>query len=322
MSLRIVRGLFFALAAVCLSVAFFTGCRSDLEKGRAAYREKDYQAAVKYFAKAAKSSDYYEAREALFNLGVCYWQDDGIGKNDAESLKWFRIAADQRHKDAPYVLALRYALGDGVEASREKALEWIRTGNERQNMTLGTGLDMDKLEAMLERGDEDTIREMKAECLKEAVEDMAAEPRKDEIPVPILLLYGLFSLFGIYSIIALLRLRHRARRWPPRNHAIRESMTTMIILILLHVLLVPWGIILLGFHANREGSLTIAFLFYPLLEIVWFLIMLATLHAHDFRRSRRFKPVRDICMIYLVPCLIHFGLWIMLLIVVFPGAFE
>ena len=322
MSSRIVRGLFFALAAVCLSVVFFTGCRSDLEKGRAAYREKDYQAAVKYFAKAAKSSDYYEAREALFNLGVCYWQDDGIGKNDAESLKWFRIAADQRHKDAPYVLALRYALGDGVEASREKALEWIRTGNERQNMTLGTGLDMDKLEAMLERGDEDTIREMKTEYLKEAVEDMAAEPRKDEIPVPILLLYGLFSLFGIYSLVALLRLRHRVRRWPPRNQSIRESMTTMIILILFHVLLVPWGIGLLASQAGREGSFVLAFLFYPLLELVWFLITLAVLYAHVFRRSRRFKPVRDICMIYLVPCLIHFGLWIMLLIVVFPGAFE
>ena len=322
MSSRIVRRLFFALAAVCLSVVFFTGCKSDLEKGRAAYREKDYQAAVKYFTKAAKSSDYYEAREALFNLGVCYWQDDGIGKNDAESMKWFLQAADQRHEDAPYVLALRYALGDGVEASKEKALEWIRTGNERQNMTLGTGLNMDKLEAMLERGDEDTIREMKTEYLKKAVEDMAAEPRKDEIPMPILLLYGLFSLFGIYSLVALLRLRHRARRWPPRNQAIRESMTTMIILILLHVLLVPWGIIFLGFHANREGALTIAFLFYPLLEIVWFLIMLATLYAHDFRKSHRFKPVRDICMIYLVPCIIHFGLWIMLLIVVFPGAFE
>ena len=322
MSSRIVRGLFFALAAVCLSVAFFTGCKSDLEKGRAAYREKDYRAAVKYFAKAAKSSDPYESRVAQFSLGVCYWQDDGIGKNDAESLKWFRIAADQRHKDAPYVLALRYALGDGVEASKEKALEWIRTGNERQNMTLGTGLDMDKLEAMLERGDKDTIREMKTEYLKEAVEDMAAEPRKDEIPVPILLLYGLFSLFGIYSLVALLRLRHRARRWPPRNHPIRESMTTMIILILLHVLLVPWGIGLLASQAGREGSFVLAFLFYPLLELVWFLITLATLYAHDFRRSHRFKPVRDICMIYLVPCLIHFGLWIMLLIVVFPGAFE
>ena len=322
MSSRIVRGLFFLLAAVCLSVVFFTGCKSDLEKGRAAYREKDYQSAVEYFTKAAKSSDYYEAREALFNLGVCFWQDDGIGKNDAESLKWFRIAADQRHKDAPYVLALRYALGDGVEASREKALEWIRTGNERQNMTLGTGLDMDKLEAMLERGDEDTIREMKTEYLKEAVEDMAAEPRKDEIPVPILLLYGLFSLFGIYSLVALLRLRHRARRWPPRNQSIRESMTTMIILILLHVLLVPWGIIFLGFHANREGSLSIAFLFYPLLEIVWFLIMLATLHAHDFRKSHRFKPVRDICMIYLIPCFIYFSLLIMLFVATFPSCFE
>ena len=217
---RIIRGMFVSLAAICLSVAFFTGCKSDLEKGRAAYRAKDYRAAVEYFTRAAKSSDYYESSEALFNLGVCYWQDDGIGKNDAESLKWFRIAADQRHEDAPYVLALRYALGDGVEASREKALEWIRTGNERQNMTLGTGLDMDKLEAMLERGDEDTIREMKSKYLKRAVEDVAREPYKEEIPVPVYIVYGFFSLFGIYSLIALLRLLHRARRWPPRNQAI------------------------------------------------------------------------------------------------------
>lgn len=323
MSSRIVRGLFFLLTAVCLSAAFFTGCKSDLEKGRAAYREKDYQAAVKYFAKAAKSSDYYEAREALFNLGVCFWQDDGIGKNDAESLKWFRIAADQRHKDAPYVLALRYALGDGVEASREKALEWIRTGNERQNMTLGTGLDMDKLEAMLERGDEDTIREMKTEYLKEAVEDMAAEPRKDEIPVPILLLYGLFSLFGVYSIIALLRLRHRVRkRWPPRTQSIRQTLTTLMILILLHELVVRWGIVFLASIADGTAGAVVFFLFYPFLEILWYIITLATLYAPDFRRSHGFRIVRNISMIYLIPCFIYSGLLITLFIAVFPGCFE
>ena len=321
MSSRIVRRLFFALAAVCLSVVFFTGCKSDLEKGRAAYREKDYQAAVEYFTKAAKSSDYYEAREALFNLGVCYWQDDGIGKNDAESLKWFRIAADQRHKDAPYVLALRYALGDGVEASREKALEWIRTGNERQNMTLGTGLDMDKLEAMLERGDEDTIREMKTEYLKEAVEDMAAEPRKDEIPVPILLLYGLFSLFGIYSLIALLRLRHRARRWPPRNQAIRQTLKTIIILIFLHELALRWGYVYLAFIADRTVG-QVAFLFYPFLEVLWYIITLAELYAPDFQKQHVFKIVRNISMIYLIPCFIYSGLLIMLFIVLFPAIFE
>lgn len=319
---RIIRRMFVCLAAVCLSVAFFTGCRSDLEKGRAAYRAKDYQSAVEYFTRAAKSSDKYESRKAQFNLGVCYWQEDGIGKSDAESMKWFLQAADQRHEDAPYVLALRYALGDGVEASREKALEWIRTGNERQNMTLGTGLDMDKLEAMLERGDEDTIREMKTEYLKEAVEDMAVEPRKDEIPVPILLLYGLFSLFGIYSLVALLRLRHCARRWPPRNQSIRQTLKAMIVLILLHELVIRWGMLFFAGSVDRTAGQVVFFIFYPFLEILWFIITLAALYAPDFRRSHWFKPVRDICMVYLVPCLIHFGLWIMLLIIVFPGAFE
>ena len=322
MSSRIVRGLFFLLAAVCLSAAFFTGCRSDLEKGRAAYREKDYQAAVKYFAKAAKSSDYYEAREALFNLGVCYWQDDGIGKNDAESLKWFRIAADQRHKDAPYVLALRYALGDGVEASREKALEWIRTGNERQNMTLGTGLDMDKLEAMLERGDEDTIREMKTDYLKRAVEDMATEPRKDGIEAPVYILYGFFSIFGVCSLVALLRLRHRVRRWPLRNQSIRQTLKAMIVLILLHELVIRWGMLFFAGSVDRTAGQVVFFIFYPFLEILWFIITLATLYAPDFRRTHGFRIVRNISMIYLIPCFIYSALLIMLFIAMFPAIFE
>lgn len=322
MSSRIIRGMFVCLAAVCLSVAFFTGCRSDLEKGRAAYRAKDYQSAVEYFTRATKSSDKYESRVALFNLGVCFWQDDGIGKDDAESMKWFRIAADQRHKDAPYVLALRYATGDGVEASKEKALEWIRIGNERQNMTLGTGLDMDKLEAMLERGDEDTIREMKVEYLKGAVEDMAAEPRKDESPV-IYIVYGFFSIFGVCSLVALLRFRHRVRkRWPPRTQSIRQTLTTLMILILLHELVVRWGIVFLASIADRTAGEVVFFLFYPFLEILWYIITLATLYAPDFRRTHGFRIVRNISMIYLIPCFIYSGLLIMLFIAVFPGCFE
>ena len=321
MSSRIVRGLFFSLAAVCLSVVFFTGCKSDLEKGRAAYREKDYQSAVKYFAKAAKSSDPYESRVAQFNLGVCFWQDDGIGKNDAESMKWFLLAADQRHEDAPYVLALRYALGDGVEASKEKALEWIRTGNERQNMTLGTGLDMDKLEAMLERGDEDTIREMKTEWLKGAVEDMAMEPRKDGIVAPVYILYGFFSIFGVCSLIALLRLRHRVRRWPPRTQSIRQTLTTLMILILLHELVVRWGMLFWAGSVDRTAG-AVVFVFYPFLEILWYIITLATLYAPDFRKSHGFRIVRNISMIYLIPCFIYSGLLIMLFVAMFPAIFE
>ena len=323
MSSRIVRGLFFLLTAVCLSVVFFTGCKSDLEKGRAAYRAKDYQAAVEYFTKAAKSSDPYESRVAQFNLGVCYWQDDGIGKNDAESMKWFLLAADQRHKEAPYVLALRYALGDGVEASREKALEWIRTGNERQNMTLGTGLDMDKLEAMLERGDGDTIREMKTECLKGAVEDMAAEPRKDGIEAPVYIVYGFFSIFGVCSLVALLRLRHRVRkRWPLRNQSIRQTLKAMIVLILLHELVNRWGMLFFAGSVDRTAGQVVFFIFYPFLEILWFIITLAALYAPDFRRTHGFRIVRNISMIYLIPCFIYSALLIMLFIAMFPAIFE
>ena len=52
---------------------------------------------------------------------------------------------------------------------------------------------------------------MKSKCQKRAVKDVAKEPYKSVIPALIDSVYGFFRLFGIYSLIALLRLRHRVR---------------------------------------------------------------------------------------------------------------
>lgn len=58
---RIVSSMFVCLAAVCLSVAVFTGCGEKVEKsevllqkGIAAYDAKDYETAAKHFESAAE----------------------------------------------------------------------------------------------------------------------------------------------------------------------------------------------------------------------------------------------------------------------------
>ena len=41
-------------------------------------------------------------------LGVMYGSGDGVPKDDAEALKWFRKAAEQGHATAQFNLGLRY----------------------------------------------------------------------------------------------------------------------------------------------------------------------------------------------------------------------
>ena len=95
----------------------------------------------------------------------------------------------------------------------------------------------------------------------------------------------------------------------------------MIILIFLHELVLRWGFVYLAFIADRTVGQAV-FLLYPLLEILWYIITLAELYAPDFRKQHVFKIVRNISMIYLIPCFIYSGLLIMLFIASFPGIFE
>lgn len=42
--------------------------------------------------------------DAQYQLGKCYKHGDGVGVNRKESAKWFRMAAENGHGDAPYCL--------------------------------------------------------------------------------------------------------------------------------------------------------------------------------------------------------------------------
>ena len=42
--------------------------------------------------------------DAQYQLGKCYKHGDGVEVNRKESAKWFRMAAENGHGDAPYCL--------------------------------------------------------------------------------------------------------------------------------------------------------------------------------------------------------------------------
>src|SRR6266446_3364491 len=71
---------------------------------------KDQAEAVKWYRKAAEQND----ADAQYNLGVCYEHGEGVTKDPVEAVKWFRKAAQQNDARAQYNLAVGFGTGEGV----------------------------------------------------------------------------------------------------------------------------------------------------------------------------------------------------------------
>ncbi|MBM4393779.1 MAG: sel1 repeat family protein, partial [Deltaproteobacteria bacterium] len=63
---------------------------------------------------------------AQYNLGFMYAKGEGVPKDDAEAVKWYRKAADQGLADAQYNLGVMYAVGKGVPKDDAEAVKWYR----------------------------------------------------------------------------------------------------------------------------------------------------------------------------------------------------
>ena len=112
-------------------------------------------------------------------------------------------------------------------------------------------------------------------------------------------LYGIFGLVGIGSAIALLRLLLRVRKWPRRKENIMRHLSALCILIVLHVLMVPWGFLLLDMI--RVGA-EFGFFLYLAFEITWFSFVLGNLFEYQFRRQPVFFRALMNCFFYLALC--------------------
>ena len=81
---------------------------------------KDEAEAVKWYRLAAAQG----SADAQWSLGVAYSDGDGVPKNDAEALKWYRLAAAQGDAGAQFSLGYAYYLGTGVPKDAVQAYKW------------------------------------------------------------------------------------------------------------------------------------------------------------------------------------------------------
>jgi TPR repeat protein len=90
----------------------------DFENGLTAAGSGDYETALKEWLPLAESGD----PSAQFNIGLMYESGQGVPQNDAEAVKWYRLAADQGEPSAQYNLGVMYEYGKGVPLSYDEAL--------------------------------------------------------------------------------------------------------------------------------------------------------------------------------------------------------
>lgn len=61
---------------------------------------------------------------AQHNLGVMYYQGEGVRQDYQKALEWYTKAANQGFSGAQYNLGVMYSQGKGVPQDYQKALEW------------------------------------------------------------------------------------------------------------------------------------------------------------------------------------------------------
>ncbi|BAW80556.1 Sel1 domain-containing protein repeat-containing protein [Candidatus Nitrosoglobus terrae] len=140
-----------------LSLSLLQVAQADIESGKKAYRDQDYDVAFKEFMPLAEegnmTAEYYvglmyangyglprdptEAKrwfdkfskqfgvDAEFNLGVMYHQGKGVPQDYKIAINWFKKAAEDGDPEAQFNLGFFYDNDDyGVSEDRKEAIKW------------------------------------------------------------------------------------------------------------------------------------------------------------------------------------------------------
>jgi uncharacterized protein len=91
-----------------------------MEDAVAAYHRGDYATALRLWHPLAERGD----ADAQFHLGVMYESGQGVLRNDAEAINWYRKAAEQNDAVAQFNLGVMYA--KGMSPNRAEAALWYR----------------------------------------------------------------------------------------------------------------------------------------------------------------------------------------------------
>ncbi len=88
---------------------------------------QDDAEAVRWSRLAAEQGDAW----AQYNLGVMYTGGEGVPQDDAEAVRWYRLAAEQGHADAQSELGVSYRIGEGVPQDYVQAHMWLNLAASR-----------------------------------------------------------------------------------------------------------------------------------------------------------------------------------------------
>ena len=83
--------------------------------------EKDDAEAVKWYRKAVEAGD----ANAMINLGGMYQNGQGVNKDDWEAVKWYRKSADQGNEKGMVYLGYAYRDGIGIGQDFREAFKWL-----------------------------------------------------------------------------------------------------------------------------------------------------------------------------------------------------
>jgi uncharacterized protein len=115
----------------------FANTVSEIDTAEAAYQKGKYPAALKLLQPLAE--DGGPRAESL--LGLMYYNGRGMKQNDAQAVKWFRLAADKGNAIAQFNLGVMNAEGQGVPQDYAEAVKWYRRaanqGEARAQFNLG-----------------------------------------------------------------------------------------------------------------------------------------------------------------------------------------
>jgi TPR repeat protein len=79
--------------------------------------------------------------QAQYNIGLCYENGLGVIPNQAEAVKWYRLAANKGKDYAQNTLGECYYKGMGVKQDYKQAIKWFRLasdlGNAKAQYNLG-----------------------------------------------------------------------------------------------------------------------------------------------------------------------------------------
>ena len=121
------------------------------------------------FAEMERSGPRQGHASAQYNLGVMYANGEGVLKDEAEAVRWYRLAADQGLAISQLNLGVMYATGKGVLKDSVLAHMWSNIAGANGNASARKLRD--SLERDMTRAEISRATELARECMASDYQD-------------------------------------------------------------------------------------------------------------------------------------------------------